>query len=99
MPVGTGICLPGQQADRAAHVFLGSCNRNNGNNESYVNSTGNCGNNNAYNANRVVPDRVYILDRRPTHSDGDSDIWHRESAACGSRHDGMPGKRGGDGCC
>lgn len=57
MPRDMGICL-GQQADWAANSWLASCNRGNGNNVTYVNSSGNCSNTNAMNAYRPCPDRV-----------------------------------------
>jgi hypothetical protein len=49
-----------------------SANRGNGNNVAYVNASGNCNNNNAYNGNRAAPDCVDRTDRKAAPSAADS---------------------------
>ena len=78
----------------AANVWMSSCNRNNGNNVTYVNSSGNCNNNNAYNGNRCAPDSAYHAGIRPTHSDGAPRHRHREPATRGDRRGRLPNVSG-----
>ena len=56
MPADTGISSGMRAVTR--NVWMGSANRNNGNNVAIVNSSGNCNNNNAINGYRLAPDRA-----------------------------------------
>jgi hypothetical protein len=79
----------------ARTCFMRSANRGNGNNVTYVNATGNCNNNNATNGYRAAADRAWNERiRRPTRSDGRSDIqWHKEPASRGVHPQTEQGRR------